>query len=92
MDEVQVEQQNYQMPPHEGFTVAHFLTVLPQAIRRIDKTVFGGEIVSMGDGNAPPYIKIANTWLIINVGGGPTPDKPTVTLCPLPTPTRSVAS
>jgi catechol 2,3-dioxygenase-like lactoylglutathione lyase family enzyme len=36
----------------------------------------------MGDGNAPPYIKIANTWLIINVGGGPTPDKPTVTLQP----------
>jgi predicted enzyme related to lactoylglutathione lyase len=27
------------------------------------KTVFGGEIVSMGDGDAPPYIKIANTWL-----------------------------
>ena len=34
----------------------------------------------MGDGDAPPYIKIANTWLILNVGGGPTPDKPTVTL------------
>ena len=46
----------------------------------------------MGDGDAPPYIKIANTWLIINVGGGPTPDKPTVTLRPLPTPTSSVAS
>ena len=27
MDEVQVEQKSYQMPPHEGFTVAHFLTV-----------------------------------------------------------------
>ena len=27
MDEVQVEQTSYQMPPHEGFTVAHFLTV-----------------------------------------------------------------
>ena len=40
----------------------------------------------MGDGNAPPYIKIANTWLIINVGGGPTPDKPTVTLRPPPDP------
>ena len=24
--------------------------------------------------------QIANTWLIVNVGGGPTPDKPTVTL------------
>jgi hypothetical protein len=26
------------------------------------------------------HIQIANTWLIVNVGGGPTPDKPTVTL------------
>jgi hypothetical protein len=25
-------------------------------------------------------IRIANAWLIVNVGGGPTPDKPTVTL------------
>jgi hypothetical protein len=28
----------------------------------------------------PPVAKIANTWMIVNVGGGPTPDKPTVTL------------
>jgi hypothetical protein len=27
MNQVQVEQKNYQMPPQEGFTVAHFLTV-----------------------------------------------------------------
>jgi predicted enzyme related to lactoylglutathione lyase len=81
MDEVQVEQKSYEMPPREGFTVAHFLTVADlERSAEFYKTVFGGEIVSMGDGNAPPYIKIANTWLIINVGGGPTPDKPTVTL------------
>jgi predicted enzyme related to lactoylglutathione lyase len=81
MDEVQVDQKTYQMPPTQGFTVAHFLTV-SDFKRSADfyKTVFDGEIVSMGDGDAPPYIKIANTWLIINVGGGPTPDKPTVTL------------
>ena len=81
MDEVQVEQMIYEMPPREGFTIAHFLTVADLK-RSADfyKTVFDGEIVSMGDGNAPPYIKIANIWLIINVGGGPTPDKPTVTL------------
>ena len=34
----------------------------------------------MGDGNAPPYLQLANIWMILNVGGGPTPDKPTVTL------------
>ena len=27
MDEVRVEDSNYQMPPQEGFTIAHFLTV-----------------------------------------------------------------
>src|ERR1700733_1258528 len=89
MDEVRVEQKSYEMPPHEGFTVAHFLTVADlKRSAEFYKTVFGGEIVSMGDGNAPPYIKIANVWLIINVGGGPTPDKPTVTLRPPPDPTE----
>ena len=87
MDEVHVEQKRYRMPPHEGFTVAHFLTVADlKRSAEFYKTVFDGEIVSVGDGNAPPYIKIANTWLIINVGGGSTPDKPTVTLRPPPDP------
>jgi predicted enzyme related to lactoylglutathione lyase len=81
MDEVQVDQKSYQMPPVEGFTIAYFLTVADlKRSAEFYKTVFDGEIVSMGDGNAPPYIKIANIWLIINVGGGGTPDKPTVTL------------
>ena len=81
MDEVKVEQTTYQMPPREGFTVAHFITVTDlKRSAEFYKTVFDGEIVSMGDGNAPPYVKIANTWLILNVGGGPTPDKPTVVL------------
>ena len=31
-------------------------------------------------GNAPGYLQLANIWMILNVGGGPTPDKPTVTL------------
>jgi len=81
MSNVQVEQTSYEMPPREGFTIAHFLTVADlKRSAEFYKTVFGGEIVSTGDGDAPPYIKIANTWLIINLGGGPTPDKPTVTL------------
>jgi len=28
----------------------------------------------------PCYIKLANTWIILNSGGGPTPDKPVVLL------------
>jgi hypothetical protein len=40
-----------------------------------------GRILSGGDSSgAPGYIQIANTWLIVNVGGGPTPAKPSVTL------------
>ena len=81
MDQVRVEQASYQMPPAEGFTVAYFLTVanLERSVEWYAR-VFGGDVVSHGDGNAPPYIRIANIWLIVNVGGGPTPDKPTVTL------------
>ena len=26
------------------------------------------------------YLKLANSWIIFNVGGGPTPDKPEVIL------------
>jgi hypothetical protein len=26
------------------------------------------------------HLQLANIWMILNVGGGPTPDKPTVTL------------
>ena len=40
---------------------------------------------------APGYIQIANTWLIVNVGGGPTPDKPSVTLS-VPANPNSVSS
>ena len=82
MSKVQVEQKIYEMPPREGFTVAHFLTVADiERSARFYETVFGGRILSSGDSSgAPAYIEIANTWLIVNVGGGPTPDKPSVTL------------
>jgi len=78
MNQVQVEQKSYQMPPQDGFTVAYFLTVADiERSARFYETVFGGRILSRGP---PGYIQLANTWLIVNVGGGPTPDKPSVTL------------
>ena len=86
MNAVQVEQKSYEMPPREGFTVAHFLTVadIDRSTRFYEK-VFGGRILSRGDSEgAPAYIQIANTWLLVNVGGGPTPDKPSV-ICVSPT-------
>jgi predicted enzyme related to lactoylglutathione lyase len=82
MNQVEVEQKSYQMPPVQGITIAHFLIVASiERSMRFYEAVFGGHILSMGDSSgAPGYIRIANTWLIVNVGGGPTPDKPSVTL------------
>src|SRR5436190_10760070 len=82
MTSVTIEQNSYEMPPREGFSVAHFLTVADiDRSARFYETVFGGRILSRGDSKgAPAYIQIANTWLLVNVGGGPTPDKPSVTL------------
>jgi len=37
----------------------------------------GGEVVREGE---PTMVALANSWVIINRGGGPTEDKPTVTL------------
>ena len=87
---VQGEQQSYEMPPREGFTVTHFLTVadVERSARYYEK-VFGGRILSLGDSKgASGHIQIANTWLIVNVGGGPTPDKPTVPLSVLAAPDK----
>ncbi len=82
MSEAQVGQNNFQMPPKEGITVAHFLVVADiERSLRFYEAVFGGRILSRGDSKgAPGYLQIANTWLIVNVGGGPTPDKPSTTL------------
>jgi predicted enzyme related to lactoylglutathione lyase len=86
----QVDQKNYEMPPRDGFSIAHFLTVADiERSAKFYETVFGGRALSSGDGKgAPGYIQIANTWLIVNVGGGPTPDKPSVTLSVPPDPDR----
>ena len=82
MNSTQVENKTYEMPPRDGFSVTLFFTVaeIERSLRFYEK-VFGGRILSRGDGKgAPGYIQIANTWLIVNVGGGPTPDKPSVML------------
>jgi predicted enzyme related to lactoylglutathione lyase len=86
LNNVQVEQTTYEMPPREGISITHFLTVanIERSLRFYEK-VFGGRILSTGD---PGYIQIANTWLIVNVGGGPTPDKPTVSLTVPPDPDK----
>ena len=69
-------------PARNGFTVTHFITVadIDRSANFYEK-VFGGCILSRGDNKgASGHIQIANTWLIVNVGAGPTPDKPSITL------------
>src|SRR5215470_2059861 len=66
--------------PQSGFVVTHFLVVSDQdRSRDFYQSVFGATVVLERD---PVILKIANSWLILNVGGGPTDDKPTVTLAP----------
>jgi catechol 2,3-dioxygenase-like lactoylglutathione lyase family enzyme len=82
MSEVQIGQKTYLMPPHEGFAVARFITVadVERSVRFYEK-VFDGRILTTGNSEgAPGFIQIANMWLIVYFGGGPTPDKPMVTL------------
>jgi predicted enzyme related to lactoylglutathione lyase len=72
---IQIEQKGYEMPPRDGFTITHFITVA-NIDRSADfyKKVFGGRILSRGDSKgASGHIQIANTWLIVNVGGGAHP-------------------
>jgi lactoylglutathione lyase len=64
--------------PKEGFVLTHFLTVAD--LKRSSEfylRIFGGEVVRSGE---PTIIQIANSWIVLNQGGGPTDDKPTVTL------------
>ena len=64
--------------PTEGFVITNFLVVSDQdRSREFYKNVFGAKVVLARD---PVILRIANTWLILNDGGGPTDDKPTVTL------------
>jgi lactoylglutathione lyase len=70
--------QDYQLPPKEGFVLTHFLTVADvQRSAEFYLHILGGTLVRSGE---PTILRIANSWLILNVGGGPTDDKPTVTL------------
>src|SRR6202521_5196531 len=75
--------------PKDGFVITHFLVVADQdRSRDFYHKVFGGTVLIERD---PVIMKVANTWLILNEGGGPTDDKPTVTLTTPPDPNRSSA-
>jgi catechol 2,3-dioxygenase-like lactoylglutathione lyase family enzyme len=70
--------------------VAHFIVSDDvERSRRFYTDVLGGTTVISGEaGDDVTYVALANSWIIINVGGGPTDDKPTVTLETQPDPNR----
>ena len=73
--------------PAFEIAVAHFIvTADVERSRRFYTEVLGGRTILSGE---PTYVALANTWIIINVGGGPTDDKPTVILETPPDPDRS---
>lgn len=74
---------DYQMPPQVGFTAALSLTVADIALSTdFYATMFGGTILrrSLHGAGDPAFVQVANTWLILTGPGGPTSDKPAVTL------------
>jgi catechol 2,3-dioxygenase-like lactoylglutathione lyase family enzyme len=64
--------------PDEGFVLTHFVVVSDQdRSRQWYERVLGAKTVNPRD---PVIMKVANSWIILNVGGGPTEDKPDVVL------------
>ena len=60
--------------------VTHFLVVSDQdRSRDFYQSVFGAEVLRERD---PVILALANTRIVLNVGGGPTDDKPAVRLAP----------
>lgn len=75
--------------PSQGFLVTHFLVVSDQErSREFYRSLLGGTVVMERD---PVIMRVANSWLILNSGGGPTDDKPRVTLVTPPDPDRTSA-
>src|SRR5215831_9075198 len=72
--------------PSEGIAITHFIVSKDvERSRRFYVDVLGGEAVLEGD---PTIVALANGWITISVGGGPTDDKPGVTLEPPSDPGR----
>jgi len=67
--------------PKKGIALTHFIVSRDvERSRRFYTEVLGGEAVLEGDFFS--IVALANGWVTISVAGGPTDDKPTVTLEP----------
>src|SRR3954451_16972719 len=66
----------------QEMVLAHFIVSDDvERSRRFYTKVLGGKtVISSEAGDEVTYVALANSWIIINGGGGPAEDKPTVTL------------
>jgi catechol 2,3-dioxygenase-like lactoylglutathione lyase family enzyme len=73
--------------PTEGIAITHFIVAKDvERSRRFYTEVLGGEAVLAGSEFS--IVALANGWVTISVAGGPTDDKPDVTLEPPANPGR----
>ncbi len=64
--------------PDQELVLTHFIVSDDvERSRRFYTDVLGGTVVRFGE---PTNVMLANSWIVINAGGGPTDDKPAVTL------------
>ena len=64
--------------PKEGFVITHVLVVADQdRSREFYRSLLGAQVLLERD---PVIIKVGNTWLTLVTSGGPTDDKPGVSL------------
>ncbi len=77
-------------PPPEGIVLTHFIVSDDvERSRRFYTEVLGGRVVFSGKPSGEPTnVALSNSWVVISVGGGPTDDKPAVTLETPPDPDR----
>jgi catechol 2,3-dioxygenase-like lactoylglutathione lyase family enzyme len=65
----------------EEIVLTHFIVANDiERSRRFYTDVLGGKVVFSGPSGEPTNVALANSWIVISVGGGPTDDKPAVTL------------
>ena len=78
-EQPKLDRENFPAPA-EGVLMTHFIIVRNVArSRAFYADVLGGEVVLAEN---PCVVKLANSWIIMNPGGGPTPDKPDLSVVP----------
>ena len=63
------KREEYEYTPKEGFVLTHFLTV--EDVKRSAEfylRILGGKVIRSGE---PTIIQIANSWIVLNIGGCP---------------------